>query len=575
MANDFYNHGGYPATGSAGTSASARAEFDAIMAGFDKQPTLAGNALRLVRVNAGATALESTNLIDGIAIGSVTPSTGVFTTLSATGNVTLGDAVADTLSVGGSTVKNGTGNWALPAPSAGVTLALTAVAAGVPLTATDGTVSMRASLAATRLTIGTTSAHQFDLETNSTSRLTISNAGNMLANAPSAGVTFTVTPVSGQTGLLVSGDNGGGFGINLQNTSGVDGRSVIAFTNNLTTSKQYAIGLDPDGGTSKTFAVRDLTRGAIPFRITTGGQSDFIGPTAVTGTTLTTDGVIDCGGVRVLIGPTGASSANGGQIRFRRDTGTAGFLMGYLGSAAATDLAIFDLVAGATRYLLNATGNHSFAAPSAGSTITVDAVSGARYLTANTSLSGVQSSILIGNASNTASSDAVMIASVAGSSAGDAYFRSNISGVTDWSFGGDNSDSDAWVLSNASTLGTSNKIRVPTTGAITMSAGTLTPTSSQAFTATPTFDAAVSNAFEFSGAMTANVTSITINNPTAGQTIQIRVKQDGTGGRTVAAPAGAKISGVVGPTAGLASILTITYSAMDTRWEGAWVQLPA
>jgi hypothetical protein len=131
------------------------------------------------------------------------------------------------------------------------------------------------------------------------------------------------------------------------------------------------------------------------------------------------------------------------------------------------------------------------------------------------------------------------------------------------------------VLSAGSVLGASNKIRVPGTGAISMLAGAYTPTSSQAFTATPTFNTQLSNAFEFSGAMTANVTSCTISNPVAGQTIQIRVKQDATGGRTFASPAGSKITGSVSLTANCASILTLTYSSMDSRWEGAWTQLPA
>ncbi|MDE2259629.1 MAG: hypothetical protein KGK17_04810 [Betaproteobacteria bacterium] len=59
MANDFYTHGGYPVQNANGASADARAEFDAIVAGFNKMPALVASALRIVRVNAGATALES------------------------------------------------------------------------------------------------------------------------------------------------------------------------------------------------------------------------------------------------------------------------------------------------------------------------------------------------------------------------------------------------------------------------------------------------------------------------------------------------------------------------------------
>lgn len=113
------------------------------------------------------------------------------------------------------------------------------------------------------------------------------------------------------------------------------------------------------------------------------------------------------------------------------------------------------------------------------------------------------------------------------------------------------------------------------TGSLIVRGSAYTPTSSQAFSATPTFDASLSNVFEFSGAMTANVTAVTISNASAGQTISIRVKQDGTGSRTFAAPTGAKILGSVGSTLSTASILTLTYSSMDSRWEGSWTPLPA
>jgi hypothetical protein len=59
MANDFYNHGSFPTTGSAATSASMRAELDSIAAGFDKMPTLTASANAIIVVNSTATALTS------------------------------------------------------------------------------------------------------------------------------------------------------------------------------------------------------------------------------------------------------------------------------------------------------------------------------------------------------------------------------------------------------------------------------------------------------------------------------------------------------------------------------------
>lgn len=107
MANDFYNHSGYPGTRAQGDSSSMRAQLAAIAAGFDKMPSFSGNANKLVRVNSGATALEATSAIDGITIGGSTPAAGAFTTLSSSGAAALaslgvtGAATAATARVGG------------------------------------------------------------------------------------------------------------------------------------------------------------------------------------------------------------------------------------------------------------------------------------------------------------------------------------------------------------------------------------------------------------------------------------------------------------------------------------------
>lgn len=62
MANPYYDHTTFPTTNSSASSATMRAELDLIEAGFDKLPTLSGNGLKVVRVNAGATALEAVDI---------------------------------------------------------------------------------------------------------------------------------------------------------------------------------------------------------------------------------------------------------------------------------------------------------------------------------------------------------------------------------------------------------------------------------------------------------------------------------------------------------------------------------
>lgn len=57
MANEYYTHAGAPAQSSSGSSATIRSEFDMIVSGFGKLPSLAGNANKLVVVNSLSNAL--------------------------------------------------------------------------------------------------------------------------------------------------------------------------------------------------------------------------------------------------------------------------------------------------------------------------------------------------------------------------------------------------------------------------------------------------------------------------------------------------------------------------------------
>lgn len=99
-----------------------------------------------------------------------------------------------------------------------------------------------------------------------------------------------------------------------------------------------------------------------------------------------------------------------------------------------------------------------------------------------------------------------------------------------------------------------------------------------AFSATPTFNAQLSNVHRMA-ALTANVTTFTISNPVDGQTIAIRFVQDGTGSRTVTTPATVVATGAMVSTASKASWLTLTYVGTQNgvavnRWEGAWTAIP-
>lgn len=96
---------------------------------------------------------------------------------------------------------------------------------------------------------------------------------------------------------------------------------------------------------------------------------------------------------------------------------------------------------------------------------------------------------------------------------------------------------------------------------------------SQTYSASLTLNA-LSGEYVEVGALTGNVTTFTINNPQSGSRLRVRFVQDATGGRTVAAPSGAKISGSLASAANQASLLDLTYSFSGARWEGFWTQIP-
>lgn len=88
------------------------------------------------------------------------------------------------------------------------------------------------------------------------------------------------------------------------------------------------------------------------------------------------------------------------------------------------------------------------------------------YNTVGASISGVTNTFTVTNPSNTASSAARETITVGGGTAADPTMNWNVSGVTDWEMGIDNSDSDKWKLSQGTALGTNDTITAFTTGNI-------------------------------------------------------------------------------------------------------------
>lgn len=161
-----------------------------------------------------------------------------------------------------------------------------------------------------------------------------------------------------------------------------------------------------------------------------------------------------------------------------------------IGSTVAPNIRVATLTAGANVTITNGAGTIQIAATNSGGDVVgpgsatdnalvrFDGTTGKLVqngviteddtgnLSQSASVSGASLSMTTANTSNTASATAFHRVQVAGTTASDAYYQADISGGQNWTWGLDNSDSDSWVLSASGTPGTTNVMRVATTGEI-------------------------------------------------------------------------------------------------------------
>jgi hypothetical protein len=245
MSNDFYNHGSFPTTGSAATSASMRAELDSIAAGFDKMPTLTANANEIVVVNSSATGLDSIATLPAGSGGTGFASYAVgdllyastTTALSkladvATGNALISGGVGVAPSygkIGLTTHVSGT----LPVANGGTGLTA-GTSGGVLYYSATGTLASSAALAASALVVGGGAGAAPATVTTGTGVVTalgvnVGTAGAFVVNGGALGTpsSGTVTNLTGTASININGTVGattpaaGTFTALTVNTSGV------------------------------------------------------------------------------------------------------------------------------------------------------------------------------------------------------------------------------------------------------------------------------------------------------------------------------------------------------------------
>lgn len=88
--------------------------------------------------------------------------------------------------------------------------------------------------------------------------------------------------------------------------------------------------------------------------------------------------------------------------------------------------------------------------------------------TVGASITGVTNTLTVTNASDTASSAARQTITVGGASSGDPSLNFNVTGNSDWEIGIDNDEDDRFVISNSTSLGTSDYFRITENGERTL-----------------------------------------------------------------------------------------------------------
>lgn len=95
------------------------------------------------------------------------------------------------------------GNVAIAAPGSGTALTVAGIAGNYAATFSDGTRTVGIIAGASVGAIGTTTNHDFLLQSNTSTRVTIAAAGNVTIAAPSSGVTLAATAPAAGTGIRI------------------------------------------------------------------------------------------------------------------------------------------------------------------------------------------------------------------------------------------------------------------------------------------------------------------------------------------------------------------------------------
>jgi hypothetical protein len=297
-------------------------------------------------------------------------------------------------------------------------------------------------------------------------------AGNVTIAAPSSGAAVTATAAAAGSAFVGTGGSSSSP-VFQANGAAATALSMIAMQQTAQTSWQI---YQPASSSD----LRLNAGGTDRFIIANTGAVTIPAPSSGTGLTVSS-GIEVTGGVAstLNIDKTGGSATH--RLRLFVGDGTGGTVAddAYI-SGLNTTIHFWTGGSGTTDALdIGSAGNVTIAAPSSGTALTVNALTGTNsfLLTGAISGSAVQGNYT--NTSNTANSAAVQVLSIAGTTALSAHVLFDISGVQDWYAGVKGSNSN-WSVGTGSTVGGADKLSINTSGAVTIAA----PSGGQALTVT-------------------------------------------------------------------------------------------
>jgi hypothetical protein len=270
MTNPYYNHvSGVPAAASKGTSSALRAEFDAVAAGFEAVaaasstsiiPPVTSNNGKVLTTNGVSTLWSSilsalgitSSTIDSSPIGATTPSTGVFTSLTAS-SITQTGSLGAAFNMGGFKATNqADGTAASDSATLGQTTTAITNASAVIQTGTPTWLTNVTGINAINATLSGISSYNDGLTVKFLANATNTGATNISIN----GIGYANITKSGST-PLDAGDIAAGANVQIvasggkfQLTSGAGGgakASGVIYENKRVLTANYTVSANNSG----------------------------------------------------------------------------------------------------------------------------------------------------------------------------------------------------------------------------------------------------------------------------------------------------------------------------------------